>query len=125
MKNFLTATVRAIKYGSQKWAADRQISRIAPDDGAPPVINSAYLIGCGRSGTTICGSVFKSHPSLHYFSEPYHLWATIDPTIDVLNFYHIGVASILLLDARSLHGCRYVSGIQPFAASTSAPAGAD
>jgi glycosyltransferase involved in cell wall biosynthesis len=98
VKNFLTATARAIKYDTKKWVADRRISRVAAEIGAPSAINSAYLIGCGRSGTTICGAVLKSHPNIHYFFEPYHLWATIDPTIDVLNFYHVG-STHLLLDA--------------------------
>jgi glycosyltransferase involved in cell wall biosynthesis len=80
-----------------KWVAERRISSIKPDDGACAGVNSAYVIGCGRSGTTICGAVLKSHPDVHYFFEPYHLWATIDRVTDVLNLYHVG-AALLSLD---------------------------
>jgi glycosyltransferase involved in cell wall biosynthesis len=98
VKNFLTATARAVKYGAKKWSADWQASRPGSTKGVSGIVESAYLIGCGRSGTTICGAVLKSHPNIQYYFEPYHFWATIDPTIDVLNFYHTG-ASHLLLDA--------------------------
>ena len=65
-------------------------------DAPAPAVQSAYLIGCGRSGTTVCGRVLKNHPGVYYFYEPYHLWAAIDPTIDVLNLYHTGTANFLL-----------------------------
>lgn len=48
----------------------------------------AFIIGCGRSGTTILGKVFSQHPDIGYFFEPYHLWSAINPRTDVLNFYH-------------------------------------
>ena len=50
----------------------------------PPV----FLIGCGRSGTTILGHLLSLHPNVFYFFEPYHLWAAIDPMTDATNFYH-------------------------------------
>ena len=96
MKHFIYATGRAVKYGSLKWAADWRIRHGSRDDLASPSVPTAYLIGCGRSGTTICGSVLKSHPRVRYFFEPYHLWATIDPTMDVSNLYHIGASSFIL-----------------------------
>ena len=86
----------AVKYGSLKWMADRRIARVNVDDSVASPVQSAYLIGCGRSGTTVCGDVLRHHPRVRYFFEPYHLWATIDPTIDVLNLYHIGASSFLL-----------------------------
>ena len=58
---------------------------------------SSGAAGPAQPSAARCSKVI---PSLHYFFEPYHLWATIDPTIDVLNFYHVG-ASHLLLDAKS------------------------
>jgi glycosyltransferase involved in cell wall biosynthesis len=100
VKRFLKSTGRAAKYGTLKWMADRRIARRNVDDSAAPPVPSAYLIGCGRSGTTVCGDILKHHPQVRYFFEPYHLWATIDPTIDVLNLYHIGVSSFLLDGSR-------------------------
>jgi glycosyltransferase involved in cell wall biosynthesis len=96
VKHFLKATGRAIKYGALKWTADHRIGRQDVDDSGAAAVQSAYLIGCGRSGTTICGEVLRHHPQVQYFFEPYHLWATIDPTIDVLNLYHIGASSFIL-----------------------------
>ncbi len=96
MNRFLKATGRAVKYGALKWSADRGAAQADAGVGSIPTIPSAYLIGCGRSGTTVCGEVLKHHPDVHYFFEPYHLWASIDPTIDVLNLYHIGSATLLL-----------------------------
>ena len=98
MKHFLKASGRAAEvWRALKWLANKRIRREAGDS-TPPGVQSAYLIGCGRSGTTVCGEVLKRHPQVKYFFEPYHLWATIDPTIDVLNLYHIG-ASRFILDA--------------------------
>ena len=96
MKHYLKATGRAIKYGVLKWDADRRIGKKNVDDSAIGTVSSAYLIGCGRSGTTVCGEVLRRHRHVRYFFEPYHLWATIDPTIDVLNLYQLGAASFIL-----------------------------
>jgi glycosyltransferase involved in cell wall biosynthesis len=96
VKQFIKATGRALKYGALKWAADRRISNRSIDDSTATPVQAAYLIGCGRSGTTICGEVLRRHPQVRYFFEPYHLWATIDPTIDVLNLYHIGASSFIV-----------------------------
>jgi glycosyltransferase involved in cell wall biosynthesis len=96
VKKLFMATARAAKYGLRKWAADLRVAGLKADDPGTPALNSAYIIGCGRSGTTICGAVLKTHPEIRYFFEPYHLWATIDPMIDVLNLYHVGAAPLLL-----------------------------
>jgi glycosyltransferase involved in cell wall biosynthesis len=96
VNRFVKASGRAIKYGALKWAADRRVSQADAGNRSAPAIQSAYLIGCGRSGTTVCGDVLRQHPDVYYFFEPYHLWASIDPTIDVLNLYHIGSATLLL-----------------------------
>ncbi len=96
MKHFLKATGRAIKYGALKWAADRNVALADAGNAPAPAVQAAYLIGCGRSGTTVCGNVLKSHRDVYYFFEPYHLWAAIDPIVDVLNLYHTGVANLLL-----------------------------
>ncbi len=41
-----------------------------------------FIVGCGRSGTTILGRVLSVNPSVHYLREPYHLWHAIDPRTD-------------------------------------------
>ena len=79
--------LRAVKYGWLKYSANYQVRQRRLDNlkRSPPPI---FLIGCGRSGTTILGYVLSLHPDVRYFFEPYHLWAAIDPTTDMLNFYH-------------------------------------
>jgi glycosyltransferase involved in cell wall biosynthesis len=96
VNRFIKATGRAVKYGALKWSADRGVAQADAGLGSEPAIPSAYLIGCGRSGTTVCGDVLRRHPEVHYFFEPYHLWAAIDPSIDVLNLHHTGSATLLL-----------------------------
>jgi glycosyltransferase involved in cell wall biosynthesis len=94
--DFIKAWSRAIKYGLLKWSAERRIARAAPAGGAQREVQCAYLIGCGRSGTTVCGDVLNLHSKVDYFFEPYHLWATVDPSIDALNLYHVGAVNFLL-----------------------------
>jgi len=96
VKRYLTATARAVKHNFRKWAAEKRIAPNPTLDAGDWDIASAYLIGCGRSGTTICGSVLNTHPSVYYYFEPYHLWATIDPILDVLNLHHVGQARLLV-----------------------------
>lgn len=47
-----------------------------------------FIVGCGRSGTTILGSLLESHPQVCYLWEPYHLWMAVDRRMDVTNLYH-------------------------------------
>ena len=65
-------------------------------DGAP-----VFIIGCGRSGTTLLGEILAAHPQVSYRHEPYHLWAAIDPVTDFVQRYSRG-AHNCLLDARSV-----------------------
>jgi glycosyltransferase involved in cell wall biosynthesis len=44
-----------------------------------------FLVGCGRSGTTILGDMFSLHKDVTYYYEPYHLWAAVDRSTDVTN----------------------------------------
>ena len=46
-----------------------------------------FIVGCGRSGTTILGELFSLHSQIYYLFEPYHLWAAIDDRTDVLNLF--------------------------------------
>lgn len=59
----------------------------------PPV---TFVIGCGRSGTTVTGEVLGWHPQTRYLFEPYHLWAAVDTRTDVTGVYTSGEAHCLL-----------------------------
>lgn len=48
-----------------------------------------FLVGCGRSGTTILGSMIGRHPDVSYFFEPWHLWAAINKSLDVSGLYRL------------------------------------
>jgi hypothetical protein len=68
---------------------------LRPGD-VPPI----FIIGCGRSGTSILGEVFAMHPQVRYVYEPYDLWAAIHPVTDFLQLYSHDEYHCLL-DARS------------------------
>jgi Sulfotransferase family len=55
-----------------------------------------FILGCGRSGTTLLGELFGLHPSLHYINEPFDLWAAIDPATDYAKYYSTGESHCLL-----------------------------
>jgi hypothetical protein len=55
-----------------------------------------FIIGCGRSGTTLLGELFAKHPQIFYRYEPYHLWAAIQPATDFVQIYSRGEHHCLL-----------------------------
>lgn len=55
-----------------------------------------FIIGCGRSGTTLLGELFAAHPAVRYLYEPYHYWAAMDPVTDFLQLYTRGNHHCLL-----------------------------
>lgn len=42
-----------------------------------------FIIGCGRSGTTILGTVLSKNKHITYLNEPRHLWFTAFPETDI------------------------------------------
>lgn len=72
----------------QAAAGERAGRRLA----APPV----FIIGCGRSGTTILGDLIALHPGVRYLFEPYHLWTAIDPRTDMTRLFQRGPAACSL-----------------------------
>jgi Sulfotransferase family len=57
---------------------------------------SIFIIGCGRSGTTLLGELFAKHPAVLYRYEPYTRWAAIQPITDFLQIYSRGEHHCLL-----------------------------
>jgi CelD/BcsL family acetyltransferase involved in cellulose biosynthesis len=60
-----------------------------------------FIIGCGRSGTTLLGRLLGMHPSVSYLYEPYNLWAAVDPATDFTRLYSRGEHHCML-DADSV-----------------------
>ena len=42
-----------------------------------------FIIGCGRSGTTVLGRTLSVHPAVTYLGEPRKLWASAYPQTDI------------------------------------------
>lgn len=45
--------------------------------------NPCFIVGCGRSGTTILGSTLSLHSKITYLNEPRNLWHQAYPEADV------------------------------------------
>lgn len=79
-----TAKLRLLKRQAERLA---RVPVRAERGESPDLPPPAFIFACGRSGTTILGKLFGRHPEVAYLREPYHLWATIDPTMDVTNLH--------------------------------------
>jgi len=67
---------------------------VVPEDWSP-----VFLVGCGRSGTTITGTLLSDHPEVFYLNEPRYIWRAIDPRTDVWTPGPAGRGGRLVLDA--------------------------
>jgi hypothetical protein len=47
------------------------------------VSRPVFILGCGRSGTTIFGTALSKHKSNTYLNEPRHLWFAAYPETDI------------------------------------------
>lgn len=86
--SLLKPCLRTLKYTFLKYFAEYKASRKNLCERINQLQNLAFIVGCGRSGTTLLGHIFSGHRNILYFFEPYHLWAAISPLTDVLNIYH-------------------------------------
>ena len=76
-------------------ARARIMARVRLKSG-PDIHRPIFIIGCGRSGTTLLGKLFASHPAVRYLYEPYHRWAAMEPATDFLRLYTRGEPHCLL-----------------------------
>jgi len=49
----------------------------------PGISSPVFIIGCGRSGTTILGNSLSKHRRITYLNEPRHLWFSAFPETDI------------------------------------------
>ena len=49
----------------------------------PEIKQPLFIIGCGRSGTTILGTAMSYHPQITYLNEPRNLWYSCYPMTDI------------------------------------------
>jgi LPS sulfotransferase NodH len=49
----------------------------------PGVAHPVFILGCGRSGTTILGKVLSKHGKIAYLNEPRDLWSSAYPETDI------------------------------------------
>lgn len=89
--------LRYFKYNWLYYSAKFKAITYTTNNFTPNSRQLVFLIGCGRSGTTILGSILSYHPDICYLFEPYHLWAAIEPKTDALNLYN-QVDSNLIMD---------------------------
>lgn len=52
-----------------------------------PVKKPIFILGTGRSGTTILGIVFSMHKEIGYLNEPKAMWHLIHPHEDIIGSY--------------------------------------
>lgn len=50
---------------------------------SPRVARPIFIIGCGRSGTTILGTALSKHRGITYLDEPRDLWVSAYPETDI------------------------------------------
>jgi hypothetical protein len=49
----------------------------------PGISRPTFIVGCGRSGTTILGKSLSRHKDVTYLNEPRHLWFSAFPETDI------------------------------------------
>lgn len=55
--------------------------------GQPSLDRPIFIVGLGRSGTTILGKLFSAHRDVGFLNEPKAIWSLIDPRTDVCADY--------------------------------------
>ena len=61
-----------------------------------------FILGCGRSGTSILGTSLSYHPRITYLHEPRHLWCTCYPETDIWRPMAIERKGKLVLTAKDV-----------------------
>ncbi len=65
----------------------------------PRVRKPVFILGCGRSGTTILGESLSKHAKVTHLNEPRHLWVRAFPETDIWSDRAVARNGRLWLDA--------------------------
>lgn len=72
-------------------AARKRACRLTCRLGRTPTLRQpVFIVGCGRSGTTILGDTLAVHTSVTYLEEYRHLWTNAYPATDVWSERAVG-----------------------------------
>ncbi len=63
---------------------------------SPEQFQRVFLLGCGRSGTSILGDLLATHPDVTYLYEPQGRWAMVDERTDLWHRYRLKTGGALL-----------------------------
>jgi hypothetical protein len=76
--------------------------RFVADRPAKPVDRPVFIVGMGRSGTTLLGRILAAHPSVGFLNEPKAMWHVIRDDEDIIGSYaapHTGRLRLGVADA--------------------------
>jgi len=59
-------------------------------------VRLAFVVGCGRSGTTILGDLLDLHPAIRYWNEPIERWAAVDIATDTTGLFRSDPAKCVM-----------------------------
>jgi hypothetical protein len=81
----------------------------------PRLTRPVFIVGCGRSGTTVLGTMLGQHPELAYVNEPRLIWAH-EPATDIWSSHAESQGGRLCLTAADVAPFAAVQIIRDFAA---------
>lgn len=73
--------------------------RLAASRVGKPVDRPVFIVGMGRSGTTLLGRILGAHPSVGFLNEPKAMWHVIRDDEDIIGSYAPPHTGRLYLDA--------------------------
>jgi hypothetical protein len=80
----------------------RLIAPSVNDDTFKANYKMVFVLGCGRSGTTILSRCLGQHPQISELNEPAHLWVGTHASMDILSPFAPLLGGRLRLDSRDV-----------------------
>jgi hypothetical protein len=80
------------------------------------IARPVFIVGCGRSGTTVFGTILSRHRKITYLNEPRRLWALAYPQTDIWKKDPYGAGGKLCMTAADAdsHSSRRISRLFRF-----------